>query len=187
YARTRTEIAFEVRPIGPDAGTRWIEVMLNGHLLGRQDVGDGWTPVTVPLGKPLYHSAPNVVTIRWRYEHPAGADGRLIGRTGVVAPADLRVVSGGKLDGDRASIQVNGLEYARNRRGYNVAVLDPGSGAVRTVEQFDTFASADASHRLAALIRSLPPGVIVLAAVKDDASGQLTADAVDALRSIGAS
>src|SRR5262249_50930839 len=41
YARTRTEIAFEVRPIGPDAGTRWIEVMLNGHLLGRQDVGDG--------------------------------------------------------------------------------------------------------------------------------------------------
>jgi hypothetical protein len=187
YARTRKEIAFEVRPVGPVARARWVEVALNGRLLGRWDVDDGWNAVTLPLTGPLYHSAANVVTIRGRSQHPAGGDGSAIGRTGVVAPVDLRVVSGGKLHGDRASIKVNGVEHARNRRGYNVVALDPASGEVRWAELFDTFVSPRASRRLAATIRGLPMGTIVIAAVKDEASAQLTADAVEALRSVGAS
>ena len=187
YARTRREISFEVRPLGSASRGRWVEVELNGRRLGRQDVDDGWTRVTLPLGAPLHQSAPNAVTIRWHYRSAANPAGRVIGRTGVRSPADLRVVSGGQPHGDRASIMINGVEHAGNQRGYNLVTLDPASGEVGPAELFDTCAIPDASRRLAAAIQAVPAGRIVIASVKDEASQQLTREAVEALRSIGAS
>jgi len=187
YARTRREIAFEARPLGPEARRRWVEVELNGRFLGRADVGVGPTVVGMPLTGELYRSVPNVITITWRYESPEGRDGRPIGQTGVLLPADLHVVSGGLRAGDRASVLVNGVEYAQERRGYNVVAIDPAAGRVLWSEVFDTFGSADESRRLAAAIDRVPTGAVVAAAVADDGSGQLTDEAVAALRSLGGS
>lgn len=186
YARTRREIAFRVRPLGPAARERWIEVDLNGRLLARHAVDDGWTSVEIPLPRDLYRSAPNTLTVRWRYREPEPAPRRPIGATGVVAPVDLYVASGGFDAGDRASILAPVDEHARNHRGYNVVAMHPTTAAILWADVFDTYASADESRRLADAIGRLPPGTIVAAAVKDEAAQSLTEEAVAALRSVGA-
>ena len=108
-----------------------------------------------------------------------------IGTTEVLARADIEVLSAGKEHGDRSSIRVNGLEVSPDRRGYNLVVLDPGTGQVTAAEVFDTFRSAEESHRMARFIDGLAPGTVVVASVKDDGGGQLTEEGVRALRSLG--
>jgi hypothetical protein len=107
-----------------------------------------------------------------------------IGRTGKGSPRDLAVRSGGQPYGDVASIRLDGVEMARDRRGYNLLALDP-EGKVLATTFFDTFLRPEAAHELAAWIGALPPGTIVAGAVKDEASGRLTAEAVAALRDLG--
>lgn len=183
YARKRQEISFRVRPVGPADRERWIEVDLNGHPLDRREIGEGWTTVAIPSRIPLYQSAPNTVTIRWRYRQP----GQPIGRTEVTSPVDLHVLSGGKEHGDRASILVNGAEEAPNLRGYNIVAIDPREGQLLWTDRFDTHASAEESRRLAHAIGQVPAGTIVVATVRDEASSALTDEAVAALRSLGGS
>ncbi|PYM54375.1 MAG: hypothetical protein DMD79_24705 [Candidatus Rokuibacteriota bacterium] len=187
YARNRRELSFRVQPVGPPARERWVEVELNGRPLGRQEIGDAEVDVRMTLGQPLHHSAPNVVTIRWRYRDPGPRPRPPIGRTGRPAPVDLEVVSGGLGFGNQASILVNGLEKAPNRRGYNVVAIEPATGDVLLAEVFDTHASTLESPRLAAALARLPSGTIVAAAVREDAADKLGEEAVAALRSIGAS
>jgi hypothetical protein len=57
-----------VRPIDRDP-RGVIDIDLNDQSLGRNDVGDDWTTIVMPLAAPLHHSAPNTLTLRW---HPAG-------------------------------------------------------------------------------------------------------------------
>jgi hypothetical protein len=187
YARSRPAVSFRAEPVGPSARLRWVEVELNGRLLGRQDVGDTGADVRLALDQPLHHSAPNVVTIRWRYRDPALRPRPPIGRTGAVAPVDLHVVSGGLGSGNQASILVNGLEQARNRRGYNVVAIEPLTGDVLWADVFDTHASTLESRRLADAVAGLAPGVIVAAAVREEAADKLGEEGVGALRAIGAS
>jgi hypothetical protein len=186
YARTRRAIAFDVRPIGPRGRRHWVVVELNDRPLGRVEVGEAWTPVRLPLTRPLFHSAPNVLSIYWRYDRRAAGSPPLIGRTGVRSPSDLNVSSGGALHGDVASIMVNGIERARDSRGYNVVALDPTSGAVVWSEVFDTYASRADSQRMADQLGRLPAGTVVAVAVRDEASTALGEEGVAALRSIGA-
>jgi hypothetical protein len=98
---------------------------------------------------------------------------------------DLAVTSAGKAQGWLASITVNGTELSPNLRGYNVIVVDPRSGRVTDRDVFDTFLQRTESARLAELIRRIPAGAIVAAAIRDDGVGQLTDEAVQALRSLG--
>jgi hypothetical protein len=51
---------------------------------------------------------------------------------------------------------------------------------------FDTFVSQAESARLADFVGRITTGRIVVAAIRDDGVGQLTDDAVRALRSLGA-
>jgi hypothetical protein len=94
------------------------------------------------------------------------------------------VRSGGKPWGDRASIEVNGVERAGRGRGYHLVALE-ATGDVGATEVFDTFADPTASPRLAAWVAGLRPGTIVAGAVKDEASGRLDPAAVAALASLG--
>jgi hypothetical protein len=186
YARTRREIAFQARSIGPAGAERWVEVRLNGRLVGRHDLGDGWTAVTLPLEGPLHHSAPNTVALVHRYRRPGPSPGP-IGLTGVPAPpVDLFLASAGYLVGDRASILVDGVEQAPDTRGYNVVAVDPTTGAVLWARAFDTHAVPAESRQMAEAIAGLARGTVVAVAVKDEAAQALTAEAVAALRSIGA-
>jgi hypothetical protein len=183
YARAKTRMTMEVRAFGPGAPRQWVDLDLNGQPLGQQELGSGWTSVSLPLSVRRFHSVPNVVTLRFRYE---GRDvARPIGKTGAVSPVDLGVVSGGRGWGDVASVTVNGQERASNRRGYNVVAMDGASGDLLWSDLFDTFAMSGESRRLAHAIAGLPPGTIVAAAVKDEASLSLTDEGVAALRWLG--
>jgi hypothetical protein len=185
YAQDKSTVDFEVRATGPGAQARWIDVDLNGHRLGRQDVGTEWTRVTLPLEGPRHHSAPNTITVDVYYRDSDARAARRIGRTGVTSPVDLQVVSAGMETGNEGSIYVNGHQRAVNLRGYNLVAIDPASGDVLWSDLFDTLVSGAESGRLAEAVGRLPAGTIVAVAVKDEASGALTEEAVAALRSLG--
>jgi hypothetical protein len=185
YARGRHVVEFEARPLGPGARERWIDVSLNGRRLGEQSLGSGWTSLAFPLTGPRHHSAPNVVTVDFRYRDSDARAVRRIGRTGAVSPVDVQVVSAGMDVGNEGVIYVDARQRAVNRRGYNLVAIDPASGGVLWSDLFDTLVSVAESRRLAEAVRQLPSGTIVAAVVKDEASGTLTEDAVAALRSLG--
>jgi hypothetical protein len=71
------------------------------------------------------------------------------------------------------------------RRGYNLVALD-ADGRVVGLAGFDTFFRPEAAGELAAWVAALPRGTIVAGAARDEASGLLTAEAVSALRQLGA-
>jgi hypothetical protein len=109
-----------------------------------------------------------------------------VGDTGTTLPAGVAIAvrSAAEQVGDFAQIWLNGVNVAPGERGYNMAALTP-DGALLEAVQFDTFASPEESARMATWIRGLPAGTIVAGAVADEASMQLTEDAVDALASLG--
>jgi hypothetical protein len=109
-----------------------------------------------------------------------------IGSTGGTSPAQIVVRSAGEEQGDFGHIYVRGIDESPGGTGYNVVVIDPNSGKVEQRANFNTFASEAESARLAQFIDAVPAGRIVAAAVRDEASAHLTAEAVAALRSIGA-
>ena len=185
YARDKSTVDFETRAVGPGARDRWIDADLNGRHLGRQAIGSEWTRVTLPLAGPRHYSAPNVVAIDFHYQDSDARSTRGIGRTGVTSPVDLQVVSAGMETGNEASIYVNAHQRAVNRRGYNLVAIDPASGDVLWSDLFDTLVSPAESGRLAEAVGRLPAGTIVAMAVKDEASGALTDEAVLAFRSLG--
>ena len=111
---------------------------------------------------------------------------RDIGQTGVESPVNLVVQSAGQEVGDFGYIYVDGENVSPNQRGYNVAVLDPQSGAVEQVAAFDTHLDEGASRALAGFLSSVPSGHIVAVAAADEASRLLGEDAIAALQGIGA-
>jgi hypothetical protein len=187
FLRRHRTLRVTMRPLlRVDALRQWVSVELNGRRVDRVAV-DAETTVTLALTGRLRRAAPNVVALQYHYERrPAtGRDTRYrIGTTGMTSTVDLRVRSGGKLHGDEASIEVNGVERAPGSRGYNLVALDAG-GIVRTAAVFDTFGDPDADDALAAWIQALPGSTIVAGAVRDEGSGQLTEPAIAALRSLG--
>ena len=185
YARGKSTVEFEARASGPGAQARWIEIDLNGHRVWRQDVDSDWTHVALPLAGPRNHSAPNVVAVDFHYRDSDARSMRRIGQTGVTSPVDLQVVSAGMEAGNEGSIYVNARQRAVGLRGYNVVAIDPASGDVLWSDLFDTLVSSGESGRLAQAVGRLATGTIVAVAVKDEASGALTSEAVAALRALG--
>jgi hypothetical protein len=160
-------------------------VSLNGRTVdeGRID-GDGMLTMTLP--PPYNQAAFNVVSLEFKYRRPRlePRDRYLVGTTGTLSPGDLRVQSAGQPHGEHASIVFNGVELAPNQRGYNLAALTP-DGRFHAIGVFDTFFDPKASARLAAFIGDLPEGTVVVGAVRDEASGQLSDAAIHALRTLG--
>jgi hypothetical protein len=111
--------------------------------------------------------------------------GVAIGGTGVRLDPGVALVvrSAGEEVGNFAHILVNGQEAAPNQRGYNLVALAP-NGDVIDGEVFDTFQPREAA-RLAAWVAEWPPGTIIAGAVADEASLNLTEEAVAALHTLG--
>jgi len=80
-------------------------------------------------------------------------------------------------------LQINGHMWA-GRTGYTLAVIAP-DGRVEDVRNFNTSHHESASHELAARIAAIPKGWTAALATYYDASRALTADAVEALRTLG--
>jgi hypothetical protein len=191
FARAHPTAEFSLRFDGDDPDvTRWIDVTLNGRPLRRIATGGA---ATLTLAPPYRAADRNELHFVHRYrvrpEVVGAGEAYRLGATGVRSPVDIELVSAGRGpqgQGGLVSARVNGHEVVDlPRRGYNVVALDGGDGHVLWSDNFDTFKSPAESRRMAERIATLPPGTIVIAGVKTDGGGQLTAEGVAALRSIG--
>jgi hypothetical protein len=162
-----------------------LTVRLNGTVVGRVPVADRVT-ADIRLDGPTHRAAANLLSVEYDYTraHTSGDPRYRVGTTGVTSPVDFWVRSSGQIAGSGDTIRVNGGDRSPHGRGYNLVGIAP-DGAVLDPVAFDTFYDPDAARRLAVWIRALPRGTIVAGAVRDEASGRLTEEAVDALRQLG--
>jgi len=184
--RSRPVLRVSVRPQRTDVGIeQWVDIALNAVPLTRVPL-DQARAVTATVTRPFHRTLPNVFELRHDYRRTAAARGpkHWIGTSGVASPVDAVVRSGGQPHGDVASIRIGVRELAPNRRGYNLVAVGP-AGEVRSRAVFDTLGNRANSGRLVAWVHDLPAGTIVFGAVKDEASGQLSPQAVGALSTLG--
>jgi hypothetical protein len=164
---------------------RWMEVTFNGRPLG--ELGEG--PQAIRLPEPYRGADRNEIRFTHNYavhsDVVAADPSYRVGQTGVSAPVDIEVMSLGRSLGD-ARIRVNGQDVPLTLlRGYNVLALEPRAGTLLWVESFDTFRDNSESRRMGRRIEALPAGTLVVAAVKTDGGGQLEAEGLRALQSVG--
>ena len=95
---------------------------------------------------------------------------------------DVSVTSAGEDVGGFGHIYVNGHDVSPNQRGYNIAIID--SGAQITTASFDTHLDPAASTALVEFLRSAPPDATIAVAAADEASGNLTEEAVQTLQEV---
>jgi hypothetical protein len=141
---------------------------------------DGWQSAPQPLG-PEWHTLtfelpPQITDLRLQFS-----------ATTPMPPGgtDLTVLSAGEETGDFGHIYQNGHEISLNQRGYNIALIEPETGAAR-VANFDTHLDPTASPALADFIAGAPSGTFVAAAAADEAGAALGPEAIAALRAAGA-
>jgi len=155
---------------------------LNGHVLleARGAEAEATSSHSVSFGPEHLVPGMNIFEIWGDYRLTGSAETHPIGTTGVRLAADVYIRS----DRDRARVQVNG-RWMLADKGYYLAVLDPVTGEITEVGQFNVSWYAEDSAALAAFVRAIPDGSPVVVATGFDASRQLTADAVEALRELG--
>jgi hypothetical protein len=184
---TRPGLRATIAPTRTAPGVeQWVTVSLNGGTVGRFPLPRPTLSASL-AGRRLFRAAPNVIRLEFGYRRTAASLGpaHRIGTTGAMSPLDARVRSAGQPYGDVASIRIGLRDVALNRRGYNLAAVDPHGPERIEPAAFDTFLDPAASRRLAAWIAALPAGTIVLGAVRDEASSRLDAGAIGALRTLG--
>jgi len=182
-----TVLRFRAWSPGPDDEQR-IEVELNGWS-STVPLKHGWGEYQVTLPAQTVRPGLNEVHLRFARLYPIPLDGPAemqVGSTGLQSPVAITVRSAGMDVGNFGHVYVNGIDVSPNRRGYNVVVLNPGTGAVEKAAAFDTHLDETASAHLAAFLMAVPEGRIVAVAAADEASRLLGEDAVLALQSIGA-
>ena len=157
-------------------------LVVDGRPMGTQPVPDapGWVVFDVaadPARPPL-----SDVRLRFGAVQPVATLAQTFSRAG---PGGLLVRSAGQETGDFGHIYLNGAEVSLNRRGYNLVALDGRDGHLLDRVAFDTHLDPSASVALAAWINALPEGAVVAGAARDEASMNLTDEAVAALRTLG--
>jgi len=170
------QIRLDMWALAPD---QEITLLVDGRAVGAAQLSTqrGWLTFALP---PVA-ARPPLSDVRLRFS-------TLVPTTQVAsaAPVSIVVRSAGQETGDFAHIYVNGSDCSPNQRGYNLVALDPATGRVLATATFDTHADETADGRLAAWVNALPAGVLVAAAVRDEASHKLGQAGVDALRALGA-
>ena len=177
------------RAYAPEKDQR-LQVQIGGYRADWIDLAGGWGDYDITLPAAAVRAGLNEVHLHFDTIVPAQQvrlSPRTIGQTGVESPVNLTVQSAGLEVGDFGHVYVNGQDLAPNERGYNVVVLDPGSGEVWGQAAFDTHLDEEASESMAAFLASVPAGYIVAVAAADEASRLLDESAVRALYGIGAS
>jgi hypothetical protein len=166
-----------------------LTVIFNGRRLGPIELEQGWGEYELEV--PAEHVRPGLNEVRFRFarlfpieDYRQGS--YFIGGTAAISPVSITVESAGQEVGDFGHIYVDGRNVSPEGRGYNLAVMDPQTGAVEATASFDTHLDGGASQALADLMASIPKGRIVAVAVRDEASRLLSEEAVQALRTIGA-
>ncbi|MGQ9490611.1 MAG: interleukin-like EMT inducer domain-containing protein [Anaerolineae bacterium] len=161
---------------------QYVTLIVNGRHVGTQ----AWPPepTTLAFKVPADPARPRLSDVRLRFARlaaPAALFQDNTGRTGI----GVLIRSAGQETGDFAHVYIAGRDRSLNRRGYNLVAFDPVQGHVVAAAAFDTHADPNASAALARWVAALPPGLMVAGAVRDEASLNLTEEAVAALRSLG--
>jgi hypothetical protein len=185
------EFSFRALAFGYEgAPQQTIALRVNGHRLPEViSVGPYWEEHSLSVPEEYLKPGINRVLLEFQYAvSPREAlPGQFaIGNSGVTSPVEITVNSAGLNAGDFAYITVNGDDASSHRRGHNVAVIHPQTGAVVDTAGFDTFANEFESQDLAEFVAAIPQGYIVAIGVRGDGAAHLTAEAVEALRSLGA-
>jgi hypothetical protein len=173
-----------------------VAVRINGYALDPIIGTDTWDAFSVHVPSVFLQNGLNELVFSTELTPIAAArlDDYRIGATGVVAPVDIAVTGAGFNAGRFGEIFVAGRNVIESfdsaslrsgLRGYHLVAINAQSGAVERVGAFDTFASADESRKMAQFIAELPRGEIVAGVAVDDASKNLQAEAVDALKQLG--
>jgi len=176
------ELRFRAAALAPEQRLR---VTVDGESLGEQplSMADGWVSFDVPAHTGRSPQRGALSEVRLRFSRAVGVDA-LATQLKSAGPVGLLVRSAGQEAGDFGHIYLNGREVSPNRRGYNLVSLDP-KGNLLAAANFDTHADPVAGAHLAKWVAAQPPGTIVAGAVRDEASMNLEAPALDALRSLG--
>jgi hypothetical protein len=165
-----------------------LTVIFNGRRLDPIELDQGWGAYELEVPAGYVKAGLNEVRLRFARLFPM-EDYRLgsyfIGGTATVSPVSITVESAGKEIGDFGHIFVDGRNVSPEGRGYNLAVIDPQTGAVEATASFDTHLDPGASQAMADFVASIPEGRIAAVAVRDEASRLLGEEAVQALRTIG--
>lgn len=114
----------------------------------------------------------------------SGKDRRTPGNWDFGRPLILEFESAGFNDGNIAKIMVNGEDKSLNLRGINIVRLDKEGNYIESTV-YDTWASPDAADGMVRYLENLPNGEIVIFAVRDEASENLTVQARAALEVLG--
>ena len=172
------DAAFEVRRLEEDLCPRVINGKISGDL-------DALLPSLILqyARKLSFFEVVQLLENRgWKVLHPA----MKIGRTGVKTPVDIIVYSGGGRSFPQENILIGDEAVSPHRRGYNLAVVDPETGKLDTMINFDIWGKQSAAHDMADFLSRLPERHIVAASVNDEASIAMTVEARNELVRLGA-
>ena len=127
---------------------------------------------------------------------PIAYESEEIGNTGLVASFDIDLFSTPynagqpwlRINQGRPWVKVNGKDVFGGSYGssYHLAVVNPQTGQVDTLRNFNTWMNRPDNQNMAQFIDQAPEGHVVVAVVNDEASANLTTEGVEALRRIGA-
>ena len=185
------QIVLRVHPFAyPGGPPQTVALTTNDAPSTRQTLADGWQTISWTLSGSTLIDGLNRLELSWGHmAKPRDVLGgnRLIGATGVELPidADLKAFADGGYIAlfDEQGVQI---DASAGRRGVNVTILDPKSGAVVDKAGFDTTANQYESEALAHYLAQIKPGRPVLIVSYGDATAHLTTAAVDGLRHLGA-
>jgi len=118
----------------------------------------------------------------WAVLHPAME----IGSTGIMAPVDIEVQSGGgQWNGEQEQIDVKGENHSPHKQGINVVVIHPETGAVVASGNFNTGLYWPEGERLAQFINEVGRDKIIAVSVIHDGATELRKAGQNALWGVG--
>ncbi len=165
------------------AQTQTLELVVNDQPIQKFDMKPGWQDYAAMIPARALHAGVNNLVLKFGYTVrprdvlPANF---AIGATGVTSPVEI-VVNAVEI----GSIKVNGKQVSPLKRGYNVVVIDPASGAIVNVQAFNTIDDRVDSRALTDFIARVPNGFIVAVASQDDAAANLGDRAASSFQLLG--
>ncbi len=158
--------------------TRSVHLELNGWQSDAQQITKAWQTFTFEL--PVEAIRPGLNGLHLHFDDVTSLP-PLQPETPVL---DVTVLSAGEEVGDFGHIFVNGHKVSPNQRGYNIALIQPGT--LPQTANFDTHLDPAASTDLANFVNSAPAGTLIAIAAADEASAKLGKEAVLAMQTTGA-
>jgi hypothetical protein len=154
-------------------------VETNGWQSSPQAIGPEWPELSFDLPAGVAHSGLNDV---WLHFTRAMVTPFPDGQTSVWPP-EVTALSAGEEVGDFGHIFVNGREVSPNQRGYNIAVIQPDG--LFSAANFDTHFDPNASSAMTRFLASSPANAFIAVSAADEASANLSEEAVRALQAVG--